>query len=489
MVLYSPVKDIHIGRAKRLGLGASFIPSDIDSSILEMWIDATDEATVTLNSGAISQIDDKSGNDRHATQVTVSIQPDYIDGSAGYKAIDLSTPSDGRIFLGDTTLGTDCTLYIVMKESETSFIPLSVPTSKYVAVCQQGNSSTTMFNGSGTLSYYKNGSIESPSTRGDLYDLYGGDNLVIFEIRDFDTTTWTSDWNFGYYSSTFNQNGEGYEIIALNSNATGEDRLKIQGYLAHKYGLESELPLAHPYRTAAPTTATPAWTPLALSPTIWINPQEASSVTLNGTDVSNITNYVSNGYGDIEQSNASQQPPYNTSDSNVDNYKSVDTNGLPNSQYGLEFGSDINIQSYFFVGTYKDGTDSSFDGFNALLKQLASNSSRVVGNSGSDTLLGSGQFSTSVEVNGTNVGTTVLPMPLSILHGESATVVTGQYGWMMDGASASRNWEGSGCSLIIFDRALTTDEKDQVTGYLAHQFGLEGDLPGAHPYKDNPPTY
>lgn len=215
----------------------SFTPADVDSSIMEMWIDATDTSVVTLNSGNISQIDDKSGNDRHATQTTASIQPDYIDGSAGYKAIDLSNPADGRLFLGNTTLGTGCTLYIVMKEPETSFVPLSVPTSKYVAVCQQGNSSTSIYAGSGTLTYYKNGVVQSPVNRGDLYDIYGGDNLVLFEIRDFDTTTWTASWNLGYYSSTFDQEGEVYEVIVLNSSATDEIRTNLQDYFLTKYSL------------------------------------------------------------------------------------------------------------------------------------------------------------------------------------------------------------------------------------------------------------
>lgn len=41
---------------------------------------------------------------------------------------------------------------------------------------------------------------------------------------------------------------------------------------------------------------------------------------------------------------------------------------------------------------------------------------------------------------------------------------------------------------IIIDGLLTTDEWEKLEGYLAHQWGLAGSLPGGHPYKSAPPT-
>lgn len=40
-----------------------------------MWFDASDTATITSSAGLVSQWDDKSGNARHATQATSSLQP------------------------------------------------------------------------------------------------------------------------------------------------------------------------------------------------------------------------------------------------------------------------------------------------------------------------------------------------------------------------------------------------------------------------------
>ncbi|MCK7547199.1 hypothetical protein ACFQGA_09605 [Marinobacter koreensis] len=42
------------------------------------------------------------------------------------------------------------------------------------------------------------------------------------------------------------------EIVALPETATLDDRLKLEGYLAHKWGLDGKLPSDHPYKASAP---------------------------------------------------------------------------------------------------------------------------------------------------------------------------------------------------------------------------------------------
>ncbi|MDB9954496.1 hypothetical protein OAD49_02930 [Flavobacteriaceae bacterium] len=43
-------------------------------------------------------------------------------------------------------------------------------------------------------------------------------------------------------------------------------------------------------------------------------------------------------------------------------------------------------------------------------------------------------------------------------------------------------------AFVEFDKALTTGEREQVEGYLAHKFGIEADLPAGHTYKAAAPT-
>jgi len=42
------------------------------------------------------------------------------------------------------------------------------------------------------------------------------------------------------------------EYIRLDSAPTESDRQKIEGYLAHEYGLEANLPSSHPYKSSPP---------------------------------------------------------------------------------------------------------------------------------------------------------------------------------------------------------------------------------------------
>ena len=44
------------------------------------------------------------------------------------------------------------------------------------------------------------------------------------------------------------------EVILLSSDASDLDRQKVEGYLAHKWGLEGSLPADHPYKNAAPSS-------------------------------------------------------------------------------------------------------------------------------------------------------------------------------------------------------------------------------------------
>ncbi len=47
------------------------------------------------------------------------------------------------------------------------------------------------------------------------------------------------------------------------------------------------------------------------------------------------------------------------------------------------------------------------------------------------------------------------------------------------------NWDLA--EVVIFDRALTTDEKQEMEGYLAHKWGRADLLPSGHPYKASAP--
>jgi len=56
---------------------ASALFSPLTVANCELWLDASDSSSVTLTSGAVSQWNDLSGNNRHATQGTANNRPAY----------------------------------------------------------------------------------------------------------------------------------------------------------------------------------------------------------------------------------------------------------------------------------------------------------------------------------------------------------------------------------------------------------------------------
>jgi hypothetical protein len=63
----------------------------------------------------------------------------------------------------------------------------------------------------------------------------------------------------GAYSNSDNNpigwfNGTISELILISGALVGTlERQKLEGYLAHKWGLEASLPVGHPYKTTGPT--------------------------------------------------------------------------------------------------------------------------------------------------------------------------------------------------------------------------------------------
>jgi hypothetical protein len=51
----------------------------------------------------------------------------------------------------------------------------------------------------------------------------------------------------------------------------------------------------------------------------------------------------------------------------------------------------------------------------------------------------------------------------------------------------SNYYQGTINEIIIYSREVTTDERQQVEGYLAYKWNLQSNLPSSHPYKINPP--
>lgn len=215
-------------------------PSEITSSI---WFDADDADAFTLDGVDIVQFRDKSGNGNHLNGSDASNRYEYdatnaLSGGkggvvcvAGNKFDNLLSMTRGEIyFVGTYGDGT-----------ETTF-------SDYATILRGANNSQGLIGNSGTgtsfggVQSYVNGSSSQTNAMLPM-------NNKLFRTVLTQTTSVASILNYGPGAWGFV--GVMNEIIVLPEAADSETRQKIEGYLAHKWGITLVDP-QHPYRESAP---------------------------------------------------------------------------------------------------------------------------------------------------------------------------------------------------------------------------------------------
>ena len=236
-----------------------------------LWYDADDASTITESGGAVSQMDDKSGNDYHLAQGTGSKQP--TTGSRtqnGLNVIDFDGTDDTleKIF----TLTADHSVFMVGiidtaandYDGIWSLDNTAGSTGDYQFDSNDAASNNFLFR------YYHGLDGSFPDT--------GTDQSGAFHIFEFTFDDTSGDYE-AYIDGTSEMSGNHTQSMATsqklkilsnrgeNALADGamaefiiydrvddDERQKTEGYLAHKWGLTSNLPASHPYKYAPPGT-------------------------------------------------------------------------------------------------------------------------------------------------------------------------------------------------------------------------------------------
>lgn len=248
----------------------SWTPAAISTDI---WLDAADSSTITLNGNNVSQWSDKSGNARHATQSTAAYQPTYVGSTfANNKQAILFDGASDRLVTSYDYTGSDVTLYVVVSRESggdvqqwiyssyggTNTTYLTAPLWVRGQSSEEWATYTNAWNLSGValstnntpailgldasinsaiMDMYTNGTRTAQYLTGDRFDGGGRRNYIGAEL----------DGANRFF------NGRIGEIIQVESRLTTTVRQKLEGYLAWKWGLESSLPIGHPYKNTQPT--------------------------------------------------------------------------------------------------------------------------------------------------------------------------------------------------------------------------------------------
>lgn len=252
---------------------ALWTPAQITTAL---WLDAADASTITESGGAVSQWDDKSGFNRHVAQSVGASKPTYqatglnmkgtidFDGTndvllntsvganglsnvsiiAVFKQVLGGANEDHQINIGQTgTAGRVRGFYRQPNGVNLQFGGwASVATSTFSLDIGGSHHifgfANTALSGTGNLELMKDGQVQTLTTSNPLNTTLDG-----FSVGSLQGS------NVGTYYSAISV----AEIVVLYSAITTQNRQKIEGYLAHKWGLTANLPAAHPYKSAAPT--------------------------------------------------------------------------------------------------------------------------------------------------------------------------------------------------------------------------------------------
>ena len=265
-------------------------PADITTNL---WLDAADASTITESGGAVSQWNDKSGNTRHATQGIAVNQPTTGGTINGVTALNFGDNTNVQ-YLNINQFGTGTyTWFFIVDNSDNTTNNASILGAAngrtYLPIGATGPTNTNyarvnnVNNPAGLQLLVDGETTQSISTRQDAYDAL--DKPVLFVIEDSPIMNANllvgSAFRTGG-ASAYRMNGQIGEAIVMSSPSL-EDRQRIEGYLAHKWGLVANLPASHPYRGAAPLAI--ACPPAVATVTVTVDPAPTADAGAAGADV------------------------------------------------------------------------------------------------------------------------------------------------------------------------------------------------------------
>jgi hypothetical protein len=498
-----------ITRAKH---SSPFDPRSISGC--QLWLDAADVTTLSLSGSNVSQWRDKSGNSNTLSVINTSSPTRIID--SGLPVISFASGNVLRtannisyaaqtttVFIVAKLVNANTDLQMVFAFSDDGVVgDYSI---RYLSsvLRDNGDANDIGFNGN----YFVNGT-KPASTLASAYSSY---HIIASPIH----ATRTGSSRVSISSIFMNRFFTGLvaEVIVFTNNQfTTSQRQQVEGYLAWKWGLTASLPQTHPFRnglvpfafTTVPfrkkNASLPFFDPRTISECVlWLDAAEKSTFTLSGSNITQWRDKSGLGrnataVGTIPLSssiNGISTPGYSL---NVNTYfsgTSINTgstltafavyiqnaNSSGNNRivsFGTNGSSDwntpTNIAAILMVGnnfmSYRNGRDLSVIpatfGVPSLSSSVSTGQSNTffLNGTAGTTVASSGNFNYSTYFIGTAVGE------------QSVNALSGTVG-----------------EVVIYNSSLTTSQRQQVEGYLAHKWGLQRNLPSNHLHKQLPPNF
>jgi hypothetical protein len=310
------------------------------------WYDPSDPATITASGGTVSELADKSGNGHTMSQVTDTKQPSTASRTAGATNLNL-LGFDGGDYLEDPDFpvpeSANISIFMVAQVDSVKSAYNSIFSMDAANDFQFNSNSNTQFDGGIRVAGIGNNT-----------SLSGG---PFTGLRCFNTVFDKTNGISAAFVDGINRTGDGVYSTALSSSqrfrlfanrstnepATGamgeaiviedcseQTRQKIEGYLAHKWGLQGLLPSDHPHKASSPgavgaqvaldgtvadadgQTPTLTWTKVSGSGTVLFGDANAEDTTVTFTEADTYVLRLSadDGFGEVyDEVTITVQPP------------------------------------------------------------------------------------------------------------------------------------------------------------------------------------
>lgn len=255
--------------------GIAFAPTDIAG--LALWLDADDPATITKDaSNRVSLWADKSDNAAHAVQPNASYQPLYVASAINGRG--------GVDFMGVDFFNLPDLNGVAASQNRSAFFAFAHHTSTDQGyLIALGHFSTGAAGAAWRIAVHGNDRLQIEITGANYNSslapgvlpsqacvILNGTSIgdhTLFLDGIGDSATGGDPVNTGTGEASISQQNRGgpggftedkafdgciSEIIVYNAALGAANRQKVEGYLAHKWGLVDRLPGNHPYKNSVP---------------------------------------------------------------------------------------------------------------------------------------------------------------------------------------------------------------------------------------------
>ncbi len=302
----------------------------------------------------------------------------------------------------------------------------------------------------------------------------------------------SSPWNLGYIGrNPALQDFYLHEFLCFSEYFTESQRFVVEGYLAWKWRIQSQLPVGHPYKNVRPVDA-PFSPNLVAGIALWLDAADSSTIT--GT--TSVTNVADKSGSNVILSSATgfSWPNNRFNGSYPSFYNPISIQGGTGANYTLGINSSFSKPTpftVFFVGQYTSDVvpgyimDSTSAGTGRPYTYQA-NISTPFGSLGTAKVLTSPSVVSMNWIAGTSTSQVYVNGELK--YGGTLTAFSTSGITVGNRYSLDESFPGHICEFIWFNGTLSGYQRQQIEGYLAWKWGLQSSLPPTHLFKNAIPT-